>query len=93
MERDSGWSHNGHKEIKMEKLQEIRKSLLEQNDLSTALTSSCKYVLSYYSLKNKVGIISLFALKICNFYSGFFLALYVDVHALSIGRFYFISIF
>ena len=51
MERDSGWPHNGHKESTIKKLQDMKKSLQEQDDLSAALSSSCKYVFSYYFLK------------------------------------------
>ena len=54
MEKDSPWPQNQHKESKMnsvERIQELKKSLQEQNDLSETLSSSCKYFLSYYSLK------------------------------------------
>ena len=54
MEKDSPWPQNQRKESKMnsvERIQELKKSLQEQNDLSETLSSSCKYFLSYYSLK------------------------------------------
>ena len=51
MEWESGRPYNGHEESNA-RLQDMRKSLQEQDDLDAGLSSPCKYLVSYHSLKN-----------------------------------------
>ena len=51
MEWDSGQPYNSDEERKTKRLQELRESMQQQEDLSATLSSSCKYFLSYYPSK------------------------------------------